>query len=227
MFDQIKQSLDEKGYYTGTVDEFYLNVTEYRRMAFKTRTEIYHKALAENHIKYMNCIHGRVGNLYPNELDPSQKDRRKQMIKEKGYTVDQQWSYFGGAQLQDYIKIIEKLVFPLYTDLTEENIRHNAKFTLYENEDSTDLHIDHYVPGRKCAVLLYLSELDDYNDGGGKLILTKLKDKKFLEDVPPVVPNFAIIDTEKHQLYHGVEPVKNDFKRFAFLDFVALDTELS
>jgi hypothetical protein len=175
----------------------------------------------------MNCIHGRVGNLYPNELDPSQKDRRKQMIKEKGYTVDQQWSYFGGPQLYDYIKIIEKLVFPLYTDLTEENIRHNAKFTLYENEDSTDLHIDHYVPGRKCAVLLYLSELDDYNDGVGKLILTKLKDKKFLEDVPPVVPNFAIIDTEKHQLYHGVEPVKNDFKRFAFLDFVALDTELS
>ena len=66
-------------------------------------------------------------------------------------------------------------------------------------------------------VLIYLSDEKDYIDGGGKLIL---QDKGYYDEVIPIHLNFAMLDFSKNNSNHAVEMVKNDFKRFTYINFI-------
>jgi len=221
MFNRIKKNLDEKGYHTGIVSEFYSDMDRYYEAAREVRTTVYKHTLRNNGLVYTSCIHGPKGNLYPREIKYNEKVERQRLIEDNHFIIDQQWTFFGNELLNFYTSITEDLLFFLYPDLKSNNIKHNKRFTLYEDGDFTDVHIDGLDHRRKCAILLYLSDAEDYKDGGGKLLLTKFNSGEVSGEVLPVFPNYIIIDIEKHQLYHGVEKVKNGFKRFAFLDFVS------
>lgn len=218
--EKIRQNLDNLGFHHGQTTEF-LEADLLDNWARLTRGHAYQSALSCNGVMYTCCIHGQEGRNYPNEVSLAQKAQRHQLIKENNFRVDQQWTVYAyRGYLQFWETVIEPVVTALYPDLTDKNIKHESKFTLYQNGDFTDVHKDSEAPGRKCAFLIYLSEPSFYNDGGGRLLLGTNRDGSYLQDVLPLAPNYVIIDIEKHSLYHSVELVKNDFRRFAFLDFV-------
>ena len=220
MIEQIRKNLDEKGYHYGTIDEFLENTEEFYEIVKQVHN--YHLPLAvkTNNLFYTCCIHGLEGNQYPNEISVDEIPARRKLIADNNYKVDQQWYWFGGSFVSRFKEMIQDFAISLYPDLTKENIEHEARMTMYANGDFTAIHQDSAAPGRKCAILIYLSDEKNYNDGGGKLILTDHETKNFVEDVLPVFPNYAIIDIENHSLYHAVEEVKNNFQRIAFLDFI-------
>lgn len=217
----IKNNLKTKGYHSGTVDEFIKDTAEYKKQAEKVINVVYKEVLLNGSLMYQNCISGQEGRKYSNVIPASQVAERKKIIQEQAFTVDQQWYVFGSSDIEYFETLLEPLCKSLYSDLTNFNIHHESKFTLYQTDDFTAIHKDSEAPGRKCAVLLYFSDGLEYKDGGGRLFLgTGLKKENFVEDVLPIIPNYVIIDIEKHSLFHAVEKVKNGFKRFAFLDFI-------
>jgi hypothetical protein len=220
MFEQIRKNLDNLGYHSGTVDEFVKDMDLFYQLVDQVQNKLLPQVTRDNLLFYTCCIHGQEGNQYPNELTLDEIPARRKLIADNQYQIDQQWHWFGGSVLSRFNEISRDFVMSLYTDLTLNNIRYESKFSLYKEGDFTSYHLDSNAPGRKCAVLIYLSHEKDYNNGGGKLVLTDHNTRNYVEDVLPVIPNYAIIDIEKHNLYHAVEEVKNNFQRLAYLSFI-------
>ena len=70
--------------------------------------------------------------------------------------------------------------------------------------------------------MIYLSDEKDYIDGGGKLIID---DGDTKEEVLPVKYNFSILDFTENNVNHAVEVVKNNFRRFTYIDFIYNESE--
>ena len=66
-------------------------------------------------------------------------------------------------------------------------------------------------------ILIYLSYEKDYNDGGGQLII---EENKIRTTVLPINDNFCVLDFTQNNPEHAVEAVKNNFRRFTFIDFI-------
>ena len=118
-------------------------------------------------------------------------------------------------------KQIEKFIPNIYTDL-KNNITHVDSLTFYKDGDFIENHVDGENMGRRCVILIYLSDETDYetdheNDGGGQLII-KTNDEEIYID--PIKENFVILDFTKNNLQHAVSPVKNGFKRYTYVDFI-------
>lgn len=64
--------------------------------------------------------------------------------------------------------------------------------------------------------------MKDYINGGGRLIID---DGNIKEEVLPVKYNFSILDFTENNVNHAVEVVKNDFRRFTYIDFIYNDSE--
>ena len=221
MIEQIRKNLDEKGYHSGTVDEFVKDMDMFYQLVDNVHNKVLPNSIKDDQLYYTSCISGQVGNNYSTEVTLDEISERRKLIADNNYDVDQQWYWFGGSILSKFNEnITQNLALALYPDLTKKNIRFESKFTMYKDGDFTKYHLDGDAPGRKFALLIYLSHEKDYNDGGGKLVLTDKDTRNYVEDVLPVIPNYAIIDIEKHSLYHAVEEVKNNFQRIAYLTFV-------
>jgi hypothetical protein len=67
------------------------------------------------------------------------------------------------------------------------------------------------------VVLIYLSDENDYNNGGGEL---KIVENGSVNYVKPTLGNFAILDFTLNNPDHSVVSVKNDFRRLTYIDFV-------
>ena len=89
---------------------------------------------------------------------------------------------------------------------------------IHENGDFIEPHTDGNNLGRLCVILAYLSDIEDYNDGGGKLIIRD-KDNN-THEVLPVKGNYVMLDFTNHNINHAVEVVKNDFERYCYLSFI-------
>jgi len=113
-------------------------------------------------------------------------------------------------------KKVEAFVVKLYPEL-ENNILHQNAFTIYENGDFIEPHIDGQDSSRKCVILIYLSYEKDYIDGGGELVILE-NDKKVV--VSPINSNYALLDFSKNNPNHAVNEVKNDFVRYTYIDFI-------
>lgn len=136
----------------------------------------------------------------------------------------QRWKEMPAGNIPDCNQYFENLsrriISKKYIDFRPESFRFSSAFSLYENDDFIRAHRDGANPGRVCAVLIYLSDEKDYNDGGGSLIL---EDNGIYEKVTPVRGNYVLLDFTKHNLVHSVEKVKNNFKRFCFISFVSVE----
>lgn len=113
-------------------------------------------------------------------------------------------------------KKIEEYIIKIYPDL-KDNFNHQDAFTVYKNGDHITPHNDGENRKRYCVVLIYLSDENYYNNGGGEL---KIVENGETNLVKPTYGNFAILDFTLNNPDHSVEMVKNDFKRYTYIDFV-------
>jgi Rps23 Pro-64 3,4-dihydroxylase Tpa1-like proline 4-hydroxylase len=119
--------------------------------------------------------------------------------------------------LKEYFEeLSENFITKLYPDYLG-NVSHVSNFTLYENGDFIQKHRDGKNEGRICVILIYLSHEKDYNDGGGQLII---EENKIRTTVLPINDNFCVLDFTQNNPEHAVEAVKNNFRRFTFIDFI-------
>ena len=100
-----------------------------------------------------------------------------------------------------------------HVGLTMDNVAHGDNVTLYEDGDFSRMHKDGQNIGRHAVILIYFG--DNHNDSGGEFVFGT--DDK----VAPVTGNFVMLDFTKNNPEHGVEIVKNGFKRITYIDFVA------
>ena len=112
--------------------------------------------------------------------------------------------------------LIEGFIFDIYPDL-KDNILHQDAFTIYEEGDHITPHNDGENSARYCVVLIYLSDEKDYNDNGGKLVITEYGQTI---EILPVKNNFAMLDFTLNNPDHSVSPVTGNFKRITYIDFV-------
>lgn len=175
----------------------------------------------QNYFRYRNQIENSTEYTHYVQLD--QLEERRRLIQENNFTLFQQWyeiykSDSKVENIKDYFrKKIENLLFELYPELNTKNIEHIDTISLYENGDFIKPHSDGQNLGRLCVILIYLTEKENYNDGGGKLIISN---KDLYEEVLPVRGNYVILDFTQNNVSHAVEPVKNDFSRLCYISFV-------
>lgn len=220
----------EKGYYVGKVSEFI------REDELEKHKEICNKIfeLSKDKEDFKYRYEYRVPTTITDEetlnyvrslKTPEEIEARRQFISENGWDTVQHWWELDTKSgewmniLEYFREKIQRFLYKLYPDLKEWSTRNDDGITIYENGDFIEPHVDGQNPTRYCVVLIYLTPEKDYIDGGGKLIL---QDKGYYDEVIPTDVNFAILDFSKNNANHAVEAVKNDFKRFTYINFVSV-----
>jgi len=212
------KSFTEKGYYYGHVSEIFSDMS-----IFYNFVELAKKLTAtksNDKCYYINDIVGGHG-VYNREVQVDEYDQRRQLIKDLSLTVDQQWWNYSLQATIDpdtyflFRNEISKYMVSIYNQvgLTMDNIAHGDNVTLYEYGDFSNMHQDGQNIGRHAVILIYFGE--NHNNGGGEFVFGT--DDK----IAPVTGNFVMLDFTKNNPPHGVEIVKNGFKRITYIDFVA------
>lgn len=113
-----------------------------------------------------------------------------------------------------YEKIVPDIIrYYFDIDKSIELISASTYLTYYDKGCLLNNHSDGTGTGRICALLIYLNE--DYNkDDGGILIL----ENEY--DVLPIFGNVAIIDLQSYDILHAVSKVTGGIGRYAILSFV-------
>jgi hypothetical protein len=135
----------------------------------------------------------------------------------------QRWMETNGNQMApemfNYVKeSIESYASKIYDIKPGYHMHTSINLTLYVDSDFIDPHRDGQNEGRLAIFLIYMTEPEKYNDGGGKLIIT---DDGLHDEIIPTFGKFVVLDFTKNNVNHAVEPVKNGFKRTCFLAIVS------
>lgn len=190
---------------------------------------------------------------YSHELPFDRIENRKQFIIDvkkhfPAMRTTQQWFFIdissNGNKFYEMSDIFEKLIKnytkAIYPHLANtDNFMTASQYSIYQNGDFSEVHHDGVNPGRACVIIMYFSDPNTYNDGGGHLVVEndpetikllqkypELQDKYISEKsdkllyVKPVYGNFAMLDFMEHNLGHSIEVVKNNFTRLALQSFV-------
>lgn len=211
------KSFIEKGYYYGHISEIFSDMSIFYNFAEEVKKLTATKSNDKCH--YINDIEGT--DHYERQVSVDNVDTRHNIIKEKSLTVSQQWwNYSLQATMEPdtyslYRNEISKYMVSIYNHvgLTMNNVAHGDNITLYEDGDFTKMHQDGQNISRHAVILIYFGE--DHNDAGGEFVYGT-SDK-----IAPVTGNFVMLDFTKNNPEHGVEMVKNGFKRLTYIDFVA------
>lgn len=215
----IENQLLEKGYYIGKVEEVIKDSITFQKMIDKLILLSEDKKLMYNY-RHVIRMHPEFGE----RCSIDEIDARKKLVQDNNWTIAQQWyetvyTPENTEIFQFFRNTVAEFVSTLYPELNSTNIRFNDSFTLYEDGDFIENHNDggyNLNQGRLCVILIYLSDEKDYS-GGGKFIL---KDKEMYEEILPIKGNFVVLDFTKHDLFHEVEEVKNNFRRFCYINFI-------
>lgn len=151
-------------------------------------------------------------------------ERKKELLKiakEQSKVISQIWYYSDFNSIvntPEEINLFQKYVKELVTyfyDFGEEQeyILFAPMFTYYDEGCELKNHSDGTGTGRVCALLIYLNEEYDENDGG-LLVLNKK------EKVIPTFGKVAIIDLQEFDIPHMVTKVTGGLGRFAILTFI-------
>ena len=154
-------------------------------------------------------------------LKLSQIEERDKLVKENNLTVFQKWFTINHSYQIDLLKSyfreeIKDMILKLYPDLND-GMELSDTFTLYTDGDFILPHADGENVGRRCVIIIYLSNELDYNDGGGNFVGYQNNNEVH---VIPTKDNFVILDFTKGNPEHWVTPVKNGFKRYSYICFV-------
>jgi Rps23 Pro-64 3,4-dihydroxylase Tpa1-like proline 4-hydroxylase len=128
-----------------------------------------------------------------------------------------QYNYITKETNKDYYylknRIKNMMTYFFDFEETQDFVFFSPTFTYYDTGCVLKNHSDGTNTGRVCALLIYLNEEYDENDGG---IL-------ILNDEEKVVPKFgkvAIIDLQSFDIKHQVTKVTGGIGRYAFLTFI-------
>ena len=143
---------------------------------------------------------------------------RDAFVKEHNREILQKWFEFPGfdEECKYFNKISEKILKVFYPN---ENIDFSQmpNFTLYEDDHFIAPHSDGLNVGRVCGLIIYLSYEEDYNDGGGELVIETNSNTEYV--IKPIFGTFSLLDFTKNNIRHSVNAVKNGFKRYSFIYF--------
>lgn len=114
-----------------------------------------------------------------------------------------------------YTQIISSIIKQFFDIDESVELSCVTNITYYDKECMLNRHSDGTNTGRICAILIYLNETYDYNDGGILVLGNEYK-------VLPVFGNVAIIDLKSFDILHEVTKVTGGLGRFALLSFVKL-----
>jgi len=180
------------------------------------------------------------------EISMNQIERRKKFVEDviksgADSRTTQQWSLLNFQKFPEDNFDMEELIFfyknlfrqhtaLIYPELMakKDSFSTSIQISLYEDGDFSEVHFDGINPGRACVIIIYLSDPEEYNEGGGELFighnLKKVGPMNVFEDpyekVIPIYGNYAIMDFTKFNVGHSIEMVKNGFKRFAVQSFI-------
>jgi len=207
------------GYYVGNTNELTTNKVE-----FFDKIDLLIKSSETKDIYKYRLDYNIFGphENYKIHLTEDEIPLRDQYIIDNNRKVGQRWWESQGPsytldRLTEYFEgISENLIGKLYPEYIG-NMAHVSNFTLYENGDFIEKHRDGKNEGRICVILIYLSYEKDYNDGGGQLII---EENKIQTTVLPINDNFCVLDFTENNPEHEVNAVKNNFRRFTFIDFI-------
>jgi hypothetical protein len=213
------QNIIEQGSHVGKITELVDNLEEMDKFS----NDLINLSVDKSkHYTYRHNINEGFPGL-ENKLEIWQIPERRKLVEDNNLTIFQQW-YETTHITEEFNPIFDffrktaaNLAFKIYDELTDANIHHIDSFTIFEKDDFIKEHTDGANPGRLCVVLIYLSDPSTYNDGGGKLVISQ---NQVHTEVVPVRGNYVILDFTKHDIIHSVEAVKNDFKRFCYIDFI-------
>lgn len=207
-------NLFKDGYYIGKNVELFPELSIFKDHCLKTNELVNDK----NDFKY------RFDYKYPKShemlISLDEISGREQFVRDNNLSTFQRWWQYSGKNLiplKNYFrKGVTNFINENYGDLGE--LVHMDDLTLFENGDFINEHKDGFNKGRICVFLIYLSDSQTYNDGGGKLII---KNNDIIEEVYPISENFTILDFTQNNVTHEVTPVKNDFKRLTYINFIS------
>jgi Rps23 Pro-64 3,4-dihydroxylase Tpa1-like proline 4-hydroxylase len=202
------------GYYVGKNSELFSDLTVFQNYC----TKINNLTEDKNNFKYRFDYKYPVP--YSMYIGLDEIKEREKFVKDNNINTFQRWWQYSGTDLthiKNYFREnVVNFLTAIYGDMGE--LTHMDDITLFENGDFIDQHKDGYNEGRICVVLIYLSDSKTYQDGGGKLVI---KNKDFIEEVYPINENFTILDFTQNNVTHVVTPVKNDFKRLTYINFIS------
>jgi hypothetical protein len=155
---------------------------------------------------------------YTHSIKLSEVAKRDEFIKENQRDITQKWFEFSGFDMdcRYFMEISKKILDKFYPNINID-YTNSPQFTLYEDGHFIAEHNDGENIGRVCGLIIYLSYEEDYNDGGGELIVTTNSGK--LYNIKPTFGTFSLLDFTKNNIKHSVSEVKNGFKRYAFISF--------
>jgi hypothetical protein len=157
--------------------------------------------------------------IYENQIRLKEVPARDLYVEKNNLVVTQKWyEFFVDIEHNKYFfNLSKKIVKTFYPNIEIEEGDRLGNFTLYEDGHFISSHRDGYNNNRLCALIMYLSNVVDYNNGGGELIITVNSGAQHV--VRPLLGTFSLIDFSKNDLIHEVKAVKNGFKRYAFIHF--------
>ena len=209
-----------KSYYVGDTNEIFddINLFHYHvdKLIDSSKDKKYYQ------YRYEYRLPNIPGGDYPQTISADKiEERRKHIENNNGSAVQKWWEANGfDTNMQKAREFLQEKVtnymVKLYPEL-KNNILHQDGFTIYENGDFIEPHIDGQDSSRKCVILIYLSHKKDYIDGGGELVIDERGEKI---EVVPINTNYAILDFTKNNPNHSVNEVKNDFIRYTYIDFI-------
>ena len=219
-------SLIDEGFYSGNLFDF-LNSEEIERT--KTIIDKVKKFSIEerdtqlycryNHHLIQDLENGIDENIgFKHSIKLSEVAERDTFVKENNREILQKWFEFWGFDMDClyFMEISKKILDNFYPNINI-SYEQSPQFTLYEDGHFIAEHNDGENVGRVCALIIYLSYDEDYNDGGGELIVTSNTGK--LYNIKPTFGTFSLLDFTKNNVRHSVSEVKNGFKRYAFISF--------
>jgi GDP-L-fucose synthase len=211
------KDLLDKGYYVGNLDEI---ITDFNELDIKI-DEI--KLLSETK-KFYKARYDYSLDLGEDRYEPSVTEdelpERIEYVKKNNKKMVQRWWESENSEAFNKVKNyfdenVEKYLKKVYPE-SINNGKSNSNFTLYENGDFITPHRDGFNIWRYCVILIYLSDEKDYNDGGGELII---EENGTREITKPLKGKFCILDFTRNNVKHSVELVRNNFRRFTYINF--------
>lgn len=194
-------------------------LTSLRCDAKKTQYEINDK---DETVSYNQLISIKIADEFETfEKASAKKEEMTDMFKKDvDIFCSQVWYYndlkvvLGHSKLDKYQEYIENLV-KYYFDFeeTQEFVLFSPTLTYYDLDCELKNHSDGTGTGRICALLIYLNEEYDENNGG-YLVLNNT------EKVIPTFGKVAIIDLQTFDIQHMVTKVTGGIGRYAMLSFV-------
>ncbi len=216
----------KNGYYIGKTEELFEDYDLFKKYAkelcefSKDINKRFEKGFAYR-FEYPN-IHNEKINFSLRNFDEIKKTEN--YLKNNNLKTIQRWWEKGLGPLGElnhyrnfFRGATDSFISKIYPDL-DDNIAHGDSLTIYDDGDFLERHTDGVHKERYCVILIYLSEKNDYIDGGGKLIVGN--NENDLKEVIPTNDTFVIMDFKKHDIIHEVEMVKNGFLRNTYISFI-------